>query len=437
MLTLVLAFLASAQAVPVTSTPEGLLKFYEALEINSMNHTITYFEGRGLGIKLNSDVHEGDIVLKSAPVLSLCSIEPFEFSPYLKGLPSYEKLVARILYEKFIGKRGNFITEYIHSLPVDIDTPDFWSDEEFALFHKYDLYSLPREVITKNLTESHNNFIHRVGKLIGVPKEALEYDAYLWAASMVKSRSYNFSKDTILKLFQITIDDDEYKDEEELSVMISLLDLANHWYQPRSSTFKGRVVIWTHTPVPAFAIVAGWNQSAGNEFFYQYNSGLNNFDLLTAFGFVIEENPNDFMILTFSDVACFEYKASENSCNYRLYPGQPNKNLIKLFSIKWLQNAIFDVPETESLHEFYEKIQEENEKHAFIQTLWSYRKQIIPRVENMISLRQVERDRKNAKTQREKIIFSYAAAMRKTIYEHLKSVDRELLLILAKGLNLS
>lgn len=434
---IVLLTIGSVICVPETSTPQQTVNFLKALEINSNNHTIYYYEGKGFGLKLQTDVSSGDIVIKSSPALSLVGITPYAFSPYLKGLSSHIKLIGRIIYEKFMAPRGQFLTEYVHQFPVIYNTPHSFTDAELDLLDKISLFKIPRSFLFKNLAEDHVEFVKRVGKLIGLPKEVLVWETFMWADSTLRSRAYGLPKDMAYNLFNINPDDD-YSNEESFSVLISILDIPNHGVVFKNPKDFIGSLITTMKPAPAFALRAYKNYSAGSEFFFEYRKLSNNLILFRDYGFVIQKNLRDFIVINLRSKLCFEsLTKDQENCEYYLYPDHINKSLLKYLSTLVLKSMYFELDEGEDVRDYYVKTVERNQDKAFIKTLVSYRAHVNVNLKSKESLRQINRDIKKAQNKKEELIYEFAAAVRKTAYEHIKLVDRDLIHILSKDLYLS
>jgi hypothetical protein len=383
--------LAGSFKVPVTSTEEDLKKFYSHLEQFGMK-VMNYGE-KGLGIQYLNATKEAEVSFCIDSSLSIKDYDRFPLYEFIKDLYPIQRLIARILYEKFMGKRDGFQNQYIHSLPVESKHPMYWSKAQYDLFKKYNFYPSLENLFNK--TEQYKMLYERLKKVYGIRPEMLEYDAYIWASGIVEERSFYYELESGGAMF----------------ILAPYLDLVNHWPNPINSSYPGSLLSETK-----HCLISGWNRTAGTEILFDYGkNGASVF--FYRYKFVIESDPNFYIEIS--------YKGAQpcDNCNYKLTARNINTNLLKTLT--------YDVGEyknvTSDFRSYYLSSLNDTDRAVINKALLLYRKTFLSSQEfsKFPGLREARRE--NSADLIEKSILTYSRAIRKTVYDHLRVLDREIL----------
>lgn len=178
-LLIALLVIVQTQEARLTTNTEETNNYVCKLRQYLNDHHLFYFEGRGIGLKLSSDVKEGDVVLRIPFEMSLDPITHFQLFDALKGISYYSMLRMRILHEKFIASRKSFGTEWIHNLPLKYTTPLIWSDSDFDLFEKVGMFGYTRTYFIRNISADHEIVLQKLKGINDLPRELFSYKYYL------------------------------------------------------------------------------------------------------------------------------------------------------------------------------------------------------------------------------------------------------------------
>ncbi|KAJ2890711.1 hypothetical protein GGI21_006083, partial [Coemansia aciculifera] len=122
-----------------------------------------------------------------------------------------------LIHERFVMKEDSFWKPYIDILPRKFHTPLQFNDEELKF-----LRGTPAEFSVAERHEGYREYLQKALDLVPesvIPRDVLIYDNYLWAMSVLSSRS--FSKELMEgTLCRLTA---------ESEVLLPLLDMANHY----------------------------------------------------------------------------------------------------------------------------------------------------------------------------------------------------------------
>ncbi|KAJ1998979.1 hypothetical protein H4R26_005247, partial [Coemansia thaxteri] len=177
----------------------------------------------------------------------------------LQGRPL---LCAFLIHERFVQGDRSFWKPYIDILPRDFHTPMQFTDEELRF-----LASTPVEYAIaerhEKYHEEHRQALAAVPESV-VPRNEFTYANYLWAATVLSSRS--FSKDVV--------QGDCSRLTTESEVLLPLLDMMNH--QPRKR------VSWI-TSDKGVEFVTGADIELGEQIFNNYGPKANE-ELMMGYG---------------------------------------------------------------------------------------------------------------------------------------------------------
>ncbi|CAG9334438.1 unnamed protein product [Blepharisma stoltei] len=422
---------AHAYEVPLTTTRDQASSFSCQLRSHINSHGIAYFEGRGIGIKLLSNIKEGEVLFKIPLADTLEPVTPFPLTSVLKGISPYSMLRMRILYEKFIAPRGPFLTEFVHNFPLKYTTPLLWSDAEFDVFEKLGIYDYTRSYFIRNITADHELVLSKIKNRYDLPAEMFNYQAFLWADAVIQTRAILYPASEMMRMYGFKDLDEKYN----YPVLIPGIDFINHWPRPLNSTMKTSSIVFDDKMPPGFTLIADRTLNRGNELVYEYKQ-LPNIDLLSMYGFTIPNNHDDSFTVSITYEICYEKILSDGSCKFQLNAVEINVNLLRNIRGNygaWERTEVSN----KNLRPFFQMLPFDGEtQHDFANSLLIYRSYICQVVYggNRWPLAEVYKASNFFKSDVEKTIFTYAVAVRKTVYKQLKAIDKEVLFALHTSL---
>ncbi|GES79519.1 SET domain-containing protein [Rhizophagus clarus] len=196
--------------------------------------------------------------------------------PYLKDLSSsyhYSSLIIFLIYERLLGEKS-FYFPYINILPKHVNSLLYYDENEISYLLKgtdIENFVIERKLQLKKCYEEILESLPSDGIL----KENMSWELFLWAYSIVASRSFP----------NRLIDPD---DTESKKVLIPLADSLNH--RPRQK------ITWQFSDGNSMRLIAGETIECGKEIYNNYGPKANR-ELLLAYGFCIKDNPDDWAII--------------------------------------------------------------------------------------------------------------------------------------------
>jgi len=249
-------------------------------------------EGMGIGVVATANLEQGSQVVTVSQALlftarlaseASCS-RPLEVEEGGTDLsPAVLILALQLLQHRAAGSDSAW-HHYIAALPTEVDTPLLWDKEALA---ELDGSTVALDVVARRTAIASDYRLLQssagdaaVAALLGATEEA----DFEWALSMVWSRAF-WMKHT--------------PDGEREATFIPYVDLCNHHHeaaQVRPGVFGVRIQLDRGA------------MEKGQQVEISYGN-LSNTDLLVRYGFVLEDNPHDYVTLF---VKCDEKEASED-----------------------------------------------------------------------------------------------------------------------------
>lgn len=181
-----LTVIFSAKAVNITMTEKEFESLYSNIE--SQGVKIVKIPGKGNGIIVEKKFEEGDPVLCVDEFLGIFPMDQYELSKLVEGLGDLISLKIRLLYEKFMAPRGNYLTEYVHSLPATIHHYGDWTEYQRNYFKRLSLEPVNETELLE--IEEFKFIVDLLKGVKDVPEEMLTYSTFMWASFQVKSRYF-------------------------------------------------------------------------------------------------------------------------------------------------------------------------------------------------------------------------------------------------------
>jgi hypothetical protein len=140
---------------------------------------------------LTKDVVSGDEVMRVGSGMIITPNDYLEWSPYIQHLKGDERLMARILYEKFIGKPDSLRLASIHVLSTEApSSPIFWTKADFQLLNEVSLHHFKASYFVSNFQDCQQHLVEALEDIDGVTDEMLKEDVLKWADFHVISRVF-------------------------------------------------------------------------------------------------------------------------------------------------------------------------------------------------------------------------------------------------------
>lgn len=227
-----------------------------------------------LGLVAKSDLEAGDI-LAWAPTRLLFTKDKAValWGPAVEEMPERLAVLLLLIHERFVHGDSSAWKTYFTALPNfmdDVSGPSFlWTPEEQELLLGSDAYGASiamRDYILNEFEEMRSGLFEQRPQ--DFPAEAFSRSNFLWAAAVVSSRAYG--------------------DDVEGSnlALVPLVDFLNHKANTLQLTrFSNGIVAYAHQ-----------KYAAGEQVFVNYG-GKNNAQLLSQYGFVDDDNPDEAIFL--------------------------------------------------------------------------------------------------------------------------------------------
>lgn len=441
---LVLLFpLVCTYQVPETFSKENLTSFLDYSAGSLKRCKVVYYRDRGLGCQLTENVHIYDTVAVSYPNISISGLSPFYLTPYITNFTHIEKLTSRILYEKYMGIRGEPVTEYVHSLPVrGLSDYNWWTDSEKSLLEEvvyFDHVESLQHMIDYHT--SYTKFNSTFYSLEELPRDMLQEDAYKWAWSMVQSRAFSLTHSELVSVFGLKIESVELEDEN-IPVMIGILDLMNHHPRPINSTFLPHKTFEVQNSTdPVFVLKADREQEYGDEFVFRYGV-KNNYSLMMLYGFVVENSSDDYFLYSTDKFPyCYEKRSPEGYCNFLMFPYKLHFIFYRHLREVTSHTRVKPLNSLSELYSFYSSLPETARTHqesrkSLLLAGALYRHLIKPKRPDSLPLRLLRRHKSRFESRIEELIFQYGIQSRLSFWQHMRKVDQLLLNFYKLSLNI-
>jgi histone-lysine N-methyltransferase SETD3 len=260
-------------------TPQNLQAFAQWVQQHKIHSKVNLgrLDGYGLSGIARVDINEGDPILM-VPSGILISNKRIKSESFLKDFTEWGNVIAfepTLVWLIFETSNENSPWKpYIDILPDAFPThPLSWTPEELA-----EAAGTGLDTTTNAIRELlQKSFANLDEKLVQPNKSAFpgwSFERYLWAYQVVNSRSWAVT------------DADGTRD----NVLVPLADMLNH--QP------GAGIGSLSEDKTYFVINATTSYTTGAQVFDNYGPKTN-YELLSTYGFLLEENPDDGMILQF------------------------------------------------------------------------------------------------------------------------------------------
>lgn len=378
MIATLLIFIASVKAVEQTMTEEEFFRFYDKIEDQGVG--IVKILNKGNGIVVKKKVFSKEPVFCVDERMGIFPGDQYALSQFVAGFRNLTALKARVLYEKFVATRGEFITEYVHSLPTFIHHYGNWTEGQRQYYKLLALEPVDERFLLE--LDEYQSIVDALKNVKDLPDEMLTYSSFMWASFHVKSRYFWCIG----------------KSGEIEDCMYPFLDLVN--FEPIN--YFSTVQEFFRVKDGKTCLITSKDLKPGDEFVIDYV--IHRAPVFFLDYFIIQEN--------------YQYDSLEllyNGQSYLLYAFRLNNELLEDLIGTKLENF-----------EYAEK-----EGRKILTGLKAYRKLFIEYFHGP-GIREIRREHSMLKDEVKEFINRFGVSIRTTYYNHLEKVDAEILRILMR-----
>lgn len=427
---LALLLLASAWAYNFTSpSTETYFRFLLSQPSPLQSAAFTYVPDQGVSIVLTSMVKRTDCVVRCELQWVITSADEFAMSGALKQFDHFEKMVIRMLFERFSDfAPHSFTRDYIRALPSHFTQPLSWTDEDFQFLEEHSLEDTTRDALRRFPLSSLQQRLSQV--LTAHPEQPplpLDHESLLWAVLTTASRTFPASQELKQVLSSRSLSDNDL-------VFAPFLDTVNHYpFKPSKkkatlSQFAGNFT----TSEPTICARAVRLQFPG-AYFWGYYGDKSNSELLSLYGFTLEFNPEDIFTVRLPLGKHCSGEDNGEHCVYSLRAGAVDLKLVKDLIGSTSEIAFKDTYSFTDICRYLRGLKNTfPSKRAILSSLMSYRNLLVPQLIGT-PLRTLRRLRKLEAFRRAQIV-DFSIAQRTGRYAHLQKLERELLHLYGAGI---
>lgn len=303
-------------SLPSPSIHHKLYKFLSLRNWNNTNQlTVSSFPLTGRGLYSKRDLIEHDLIIElpyqrmiSYPTLanddefrSIFSMHELEKA---KSLVSFQALLALYCHHQKLKGESSEWFAYIQTLPETFTNPYFCKKSE--------LYFLP-ELVLEKIVDQNNSIKSNFQSLISLVRQDVRdnynLDTFKWAFFVCNSRSVYINE----KWLEPLVDRHDFKEllnDSPNMALAPLLDLLNHSNEVSTrsqlSHSQGFVVQQVDKIISgevhlSYQLYTSKAIKKFDQIFINYGT-FNNTKLLLEYGFVVPDNPMDFLEISLEDI---------------------------------------------------------------------------------------------------------------------------------------
>lgn len=421
-----------------TMTTAEKIALYQTLEKNLHGCALyIYPNERGMSIVALKDIKFNEPYIAIPAELTISSFDSFEWYPYVKHAGPEVILIARLIYEKYISKRGAWLTEYVHAMPTYIDAVLNWTEaEKKELYdHAYHKFNIEMPLPYEKGFSVVSAMLSKIPDIYNVCPQCLYPEVYAWSYLNMFARAFKqtLASWKMVKGYQWA----EGEDKVEGAAMYPLLDLVNHDPTPkRFREVKDFYTIRTQTgKMPAFVMFADRNFPKHSEMVWEYGKKTN-LELIYGYGFAMERNLHDtFMYDITSNRYCLGARVQSDVCRFKVGCYEHNDELLNMLRQE-VAGVDYLLPNATDPVAYYSNLTDESEPETrgnFLEALRRYRQgleEYHAHIAKTWPLRTERRGLAKVKTTRQMWAFKFGIGEKVLLLEHLKIMDKILMKIL-------
>lgn len=151
-------------------------------------------EGKGYGVVAEKDFKFGEITMVIPYKNIITSFDIYPWSEYFESFNHENRLIPRLIYEKFKNPENTNIKTLVKFLPDHFSNYFTMSSEEKQYFSQ--AFTKFKVYFPVTCTEDYTNFLSILKKIPNISDcpECLLNSTYIWACQNVLTRAYGFNK---------------------------------------------------------------------------------------------------------------------------------------------------------------------------------------------------------------------------------------------------
>ena len=379
----------------------------------------------------SEDIRPGDVVARLPLALAVASFDAFPLLALFVDDSEENKVIARMLYERFYGADGTFAKRWIDTFPANLTNLFLWTDADLQLVRQYDAFGLWDDKV--NVSAGYANFARRMRAVQSQYPQMTGRDVFLWGQAQVYRRCFSLTKadwKQARKLHTLVGDD-----EVEGMACYPLVDLAG-FCRLETPAYQQSLSIVVDSISASLVLKSEFAFKASERFCMSVGE-YNTFQLMLYQGLAFPYNPYDTLRLGLprADFGCNGEIQGEN-CQFTLKTNKISAELISQLRSSRAQKAIPILPESQLLS--YCLSAPLPAQTELISSLLSYRSLLLQTLFQIPqhSLRSTFRLLSNATEERERLALTFAVSVWAGPYVQLGKLERVLLKGLYRSLKL-
>lgn len=377
------------------------------------------------------DIHPGDIVAKIPLSLAVTSFDAFPLLGLFNDDSADNKVIARILYERFYGTNGTFAKRWIDTFPTNTTNLFLLPDEDLQSIRKYDSFGLWDDRV--NVSFGYDNFAKRMKNVQSQYPLMTTLSAFLWGQAQVYKRCFSLAKTEwkLARKLHILTEDEGIQG----MACYPLVDLAGFCkFEP--PIYPQALSIASDTISVSLVLKSEFPFKAKQRFCMNIGE-YNTFQIMLFQGLSYPYNPYDTLKvgLQLGDFGC-SGEIEGKTCQFTLKTNEISMDIVAQFRSLRAKKQISALSATEfASFSLSAPIKPQKE---LILSLLSYRSLLIQALFQVPqhSLRETYRKLTNITEEREQLKLNFAVSVWAGPYVHRGKLERMLLKVLFSSLKL-
>ena len=185
-----LTLISISSAVPNPMSHLEHIKFHQKTLLSQQTKVMKY-PFKGYGVAVERPFKAGEPVLCVNISDRLLPSADYELRHLTSAFTNLTALKTRILFERYLGQRGNPTSDFIFSLTDYVHHYGLWSTSQQSLLKNLTLINFDEKTHLELLENEEFNEIVKVFKQVkNINPEMLDYKTFAWASFQVKSRYF-------------------------------------------------------------------------------------------------------------------------------------------------------------------------------------------------------------------------------------------------------
>ena len=232
----------------------------------------------------------------------------------IPGQVGLNRLLLNLVYYKFMSKDLSLTNAAVHSFPVEFHVPSNWTSEDFDYYNSLSFFQY--EIRIPFNSTDFCIFVNTEldSQRSTLPSAIFECETWSWAFMVAGTRSYQISQDILKELGYYM--DLRLKDGGGIDFIFPIIDMFNHKGRQKSDRQAGFLSYSKNPATVHFNSLDDYEK--GTEVVSKYGV-LNSFNLMTRYGFVLQNNVDDGIEIGLPDTNMCRGTQLRQECIYYLY----------------------------------------------------------------------------------------------------------------------